>query len=240
MSAAVPLVPLLGAVQGHQDRQGPATPGKGELDQDCQDDPLVPAAVGGERVHRTDGVAMAGLAVDLNSAMLVHCIVLAQGHRAFGNPATQEKAGQRPGQTPSGPASPTEHPVITGRVAAGQRAHGPRQVGHGPSSRGQHGGPQQNDEASIGRSGERRCEFPQERLSRLWYAVHRGLLARITWPVWRHSMIPARQSLFFLPRTVHEPALKKGKSRAQHRRKANGQRTTDHGQRFPPTSVAAA
>src|SRR3954452_16688186 len=77
------LVLLGAAIQRYKDRQRPGTHGEGELDQDRQDDPLVPPAIRGERVGRAYRVAMATLAVDLVAAMLVDGVVSGQEDGPF-------------------------------------------------------------------------------------------------------------------------------------------------------------
>src|SRR5689334_7056665 len=55
--------------------QGRVAKGEGELDQHCQDDPLVPPAAGGVALGRADRVAVASLAVDRRAAVLVDGVV---------------------------------------------------------------------------------------------------------------------------------------------------------------------
>ena len=92
---------LLGAaIQRHQDRQRPGPGGEGELDQDRQDDPFVPPAIGGEGVGRAHRVAMTALAVDLGAAVLVDGIVAGQEDGPVGDPMIEDE--RRPGCEPVG------------------------------------------------------------------------------------------------------------------------------------------
>ena len=151
---AVGAVPLLGAIQGDQDRQGPRAPGEGELHQQGQHDPLVPPTEGGVAVGRAHGVAVAALAVDLFAFVLGHGVVAGHGHRAAGEPAAQQVAGQGPPQAPDRPGAPGEDAVIAGGVARGEGPHGAQQVQDGPPAGGQDGRQQQHHEALVRRAAE--------------------------------------------------------------------------------------
>ena len=76
-------------------RTGSAQGGReGERDQDRQDDPFVPPAIGGEGVGRADRVAVAALAVDLGTAVLVDRIVAGQEDRPVDDAMIEDERRQ--------------------------------------------------------------------------------------------------------------------------------------------------
>ena len=121
---AVLSVPLFGAIQGGQDRQGPGADGEGERHQDGQNHPLVPPAKGGVGVRRAHGVAVPRLAVNVLAFVFGHGVVARQGHGAVGQPVTQDVAGPR--RVPDATASSDD-----GRRRDGSWRHVREQGGRG-------------------------------------------------------------------------------------------------------------
>jgi len=162
MAAAAPAVVLLGAVQGDQDRQGPAAAREGEADQEGHHDPLVPPAEGGVGVRRADGVAVPRLAVDVLAPVFVHGVVAGQEDRAVGQQVFDDPAGQELGQPPAGPAPLGEEAAVAGGVAGGERPQGAQEVGDGVTADGEQGGAQQQGEAQGGGRGEGAAEGAEQ------------------------------------------------------------------------------
>ena len=162
---------LRAAIQRHQDRQRPGTGGEGELDQDRQDDPFVPPAIGGEGVGRAHRIAMAALAVDLGAAMLVDGIVAGQEDGAVGDVMVEDELRQEACQRQRGPASFREDAVIAGGISRSQAGHGAEEVGDGASSGGQDRRDEQDEEALVGGLEEDGGERVEHRPCEGWYKI---------------------------------------------------------------------
>src|SRR5262249_3695335 len=150
VAAAPPLVLLLRAVQGDQNRQGPRSRREGEPHQDGQDDPLVPPAEGGVGVRRARRVARPRLAVDLLALVFGDRIVAGHGDGAGRQPAAQNVAGQGPAEPPQRATAAGEDAVVAGGMAGGEGVGGAQQVEDGAAAGGQDGRQEQDDKAFVG------------------------------------------------------------------------------------------
>src|SRR5262249_23743993 len=163
------------AVKADQHGQGPGPAGKWELDQDGQDDPLVPPAPGGVAVAGADRVAVAGLAVDLPAGGLGDGVIADQADPPLGPEGLGREAAQDGGQGQGGPPGQRQHPVVAGRVALGQVGDGAEQVGHGAPAVGNDGGDTQQLRAGEGGGGEGGAKEGEQGQLLVCYGSHRGL-----------------------------------------------------------------
>src|SRR5262249_245781 len=142
----------------------PAT--EGEADQQRQDDPLVPPAIGRERMGGADRVAVAALAVDPGPGMFGDGIVAGQFDRAAGGEAVRDSGDVAARQPAGGPGAGGGGTGITAGVARGQGAQGAEQVGDGAAADGEDSGQRQQDEAPMSRSGQGRGQGLEDGVDR--------------------------------------------------------------------------
>jgi hypothetical protein len=94
-------VPLRGAVQGHQDGEGPGTSGTRPLDEHRYDHPCMAQTLGGSAVRRPHPIARPSLLEHLRARVLGDRIVASQAHRSrreyMVQQAREHGASQRPG-----------------------------------------------------------------------------------------------------------------------------------------------
>jgi hypothetical protein len=129
---------LGGAVQVHQDGQRPPPGGERELDQDGEDDPLVPVPPGRVRVARPDRVAVPGLPVHRPAGVPVDRVTADQVDRPVRDEVVEQEPREGAPQLQPGPRGAGEDPAVVGRVAGGEVPEGPQQVGDGPPTGGEH------------------------------------------------------------------------------------------------------
>src|SRR5262249_49276720 len=89
------------------------------------------------------------------------------GHRAGGDPALQEVAGQCPAEAPQRAAAAREDAVVAGGMAGGQGVDGAQQIEDGAAAGGQDGRQQQDDKALVGGPREGSAEGQHERVGHL-------------------------------------------------------------------------
>jgi len=115
-------------------------------------------------VGGADGVAVAGLAVDVLAPVAIGGAVADQHGRAGREQVVQQEARQRQPQAEAGPGGGGEDAPVGGGVAVGQGAEGAQQVGGGAAAGGAHGGGHQGGEAVEGRVGESGAEGEGQRV----------------------------------------------------------------------------
>src|SRR5262245_22602844 len=127
----------LGAVEVHQDRQGPGSGGEREADEDRQDHPPMPPTPGGVGVAGADRVAVSRLAIDLAPGVAVDGVVADQDHRPFGGEPAEDVAGQGAAEPQARPGGPAEDALVVGAVTWGELAEGAPEVVDGAAAGGE-------------------------------------------------------------------------------------------------------
>jgi len=97
---------------------------------------------------------MPALAIDVLAPVFLNGVIASQEDRAGGQQVVEGPAGQESGQPPARPAPLREDAPVAGRVAGGERPHGPEEVGDGVPADGQQGSGQQEGAAEGGGLGE--------------------------------------------------------------------------------------
>jgi hypothetical protein len=119
-----------------------------------------PSRVG---VGGADGVAVAGLAVDLLARVGLGGVVNDQEDRAAGEELPDEVAGQGESQSEGGPLRGREESLVAGAVPAGEASEGPTEVGDRAPPGGQDRRDEDELEADQTRVGEVGGEELEER-----------------------------------------------------------------------------
>jgi hypothetical protein len=124
MPRPVQTIPLRGAVQGHQDGEGPEASGKRQLHEHRHDHPLMAPAIGRIAVRQLHPITMPSLATYLGAKMLGDGIVARQQHRPLRNHMVQQEGDQDTRQGLRRPAALGQHAMIGRDMPRCLRPHG--------------------------------------------------------------------------------------------------------------------
>src|SRR5689334_214279 len=117
---------------------------------------------GGVGMGRADGVAMAGLAIDLLPLVAVNGVVADEGDGSIGDEMVEEESRQSTAQFEAGPAGIREDALEAGAVSGRQSAECPQEVGDGASAAGKDGCGGEGEEALGGGQGKERGETVEQ------------------------------------------------------------------------------
>ena len=105
MARPMRLIPLRGAIQGHQDGERPGPDRERQLDQHRHDHPLMPPPIRRIAVGRAHAIAMPSLAKDVGARVFCDRIIAGQEHRARRDDMVQQERDQQASQRPGRPAA---------------------------------------------------------------------------------------------------------------------------------------
>ena len=105
---------------------------------------------------------MTGFAIDFVPRMFGNGVISSEVNGAVAYQVSENPGEQGSGKCPRGPGSMGEDAMIGGRGARSETAHGPQEVGNGPSRASQNGGQKQQGKPQEGGPGESKGENVQE------------------------------------------------------------------------------
>src|SRR5579884_2240463 len=82
----------------YQDRQRPGTAGERKRDQNREHNPLTVITPGGVALGRADGIAMAGLAINVLALVAIHGVIANETNDPLGQKVLQQETAEQAGQ----------------------------------------------------------------------------------------------------------------------------------------------